>query len=451
MAISLSFIGGVREVTGSQFLLETDRAKVLVDCGLHQGCHFCEGRNRQPFPYDPSTLDSVIITHAHVDHIGLLPKLVHDGFRGAIVATEPTRDIAEILLEDSARIIAEEAAERREEAPYAPVDVAPTIARFVPVSYRKRQEIAPGVSATFHDAGHVLGSSIVVLDIEGIQVAFSGDLGNPPTPLLPDTETIDAADYLLIESTYGDRIHEDREHRRDIFRSIVRETIERRGVLLIPAFAFERTQELLAELNGFIEHGEIPHVPVFIDSPLAIRTTEIYQRYAAFFNDATREAIARGDAPFSFSGFQVAESRDASKAINDVPNPKIIISGSGMLEGGRILHHARRYLPDPNSTVLITGYQAAGSRGRRLLAKARHLSIGGETVEVRATVKAIGGYSAHADQRQLLAWVEAIRKPPRRVFVTHGEEASAFALREALRERGIDASVPIVGERLLLS
>ena len=449
--IAISFLGGTREATGSQFLLETDRAKILIDCGLHQGCHFCEGNNLAPFSYDPAAIDAVVVTHAHLDHSGLLPKLVREGFRGRIFATAPTRDFSEILLEDSAGLIEEEMRGRGKEPPYGPPDVAPTIARFTPLSYREPQEIAPGVSIELFDAGHVLGSASVVAEVGGKRIVFSGDLGNSPMPLLKDREPPDRADYVLIESTYGDRIHEDRNERRAKLHEMIGTTIKQKGTLLIPAFAFERTQELLAEMNTLVESGRIPRIPVFVDSPLAIKATAIYQRYSSYYNPREQQAIREGDLPFQFPGLRFTKTVEESKEINDVPPPKIIIAGSGMMQGGRVLHHARRYLSDPHSTLLIVGYQAAGSLGRRLLTHARRARIFSETVAVRARVRAIGGYSAHADQEGLLDWLSAIPSRPKKVFPVQGEPAAALALRNEIRDGlGIEAEVPFRGERLAL-
>lgn len=449
MSPTLSFFGGTREVTGSQYLLETEQARVLIDCGLHQGCHFCEGRNRKPFPYDPASINAVIVTHAHVDHTGLLPKLVREGFRGKIFATPPTRDFSEILLEDSVGIMRDEAKERREEPLYDDRAVAETIGRFTTVPYHEQWDILPGMSVTLYDAGHVLGSAIISIETEGKRIVFSGDLGNSPSPLLRDVETIDAADYVLVESVYGDRRHENRAKRREMLERVIGETLNRGGTLLIPVFAVERTQELLAELNTLVEEKRIPNTPVFLDSPLAVKATVIYQRYPDYYNDAARDAIIRGDVPFRFPGLAFTVTTEDSRAINDVAPPKIILAGSGMLSGGRVLHHARRYLPDQNSTLLILGYQAPGSLGRRLLAQPHNVRIFNEMVPVRAKVAFIGGYSGHADQPRLLKWLSAIQPSPKRTFVVQGEAAASLALRQEIREQlDREATVPTPGERI---
>lgn len=449
MSTSLSFYGGVREVTGSNFLLQTDNAKILVDCGLHQGCHFCEGRNRQPFPYDPASVDAVVVTHAHADHTGLLPKLVREGFSGTIFSTPPTRDLASVMLEDSAELIGDEAKMRGEEPLYEQRDVARAMERFETIPYRTAQKIAPGVSIALLDAGHILGSATVVVTTQGQRIVFSGDLGNSPTPLLRDRDTVDRADYVLIESVYGDRRHEDRDQRRKILESLILKTVEEQGVLLLAVFAMERTQEMLSEINALIAEKRIRPLPVFVDSPLAVKVTEIYRQYAEYYNDETKEAMRKGDLPLVFPGLEFSVTVEESKNINAVPPPKVILAGAGMMQGGRILHHLRRYLPDPRSTLLIMGYQAAGSLGRSLLKRPSNIRIFGETVAVRARIKAIGGYSSHADQDALVEWLSQIKTVPKKVFVVQGELSASYALREEIRHRlGWDAMVPMPGERI---
>lgn len=448
MPAKLTFYGGAREVTGANYLLETDTAKLVIDCGLHQGCHFCEGRNRRTFPYDPASLDAVLVTHAHIDHTGLLPKLVRDGFQKKIFATPPTRDLAAVMLDDSVDLIREEMEERGEEAPYDRHDVAQAMEQFVTEEYHKPFAPAPGVTATFYDAGHILGSSSILVRFGETKLLFSGDLGNSPTPLLRDREIVSSAEYVLVEAVYGDRIHEDRDERRNLLEKIIVETVRQKGVLVIPTFAMERTQEILAELNTLITKKRIPKVPIYLDSPLAIRATEVYQRYPSYYNTEAQKAIEGGDIPFRFPGLQFTPTVEDSKSINAVPPPKIILAGAGMLQGGRVLHHLQRYLRDPNSAVLILGFQAAGSLGRRLLAKPHSVRIFQETVPVRARVKAIGGYSSHADQTALLEWIAGIQPPPKKVFIIQGEAAASLALREEIRARfQIDALVPVYGEQ----
>ena len=451
MTAKLSFYGAARTVTGSNFLLETDNAKILVDCGLRQGSRYADEENREPFVYDAASIDALIVTHAHIDHIGLIPKLVREGFTGKIFATAPTKGFAEILLEDSARIIGHEAKEDGVKPPYEPRDVPEAIRRFTPIEYHTPTLIAPGVTATFYDAGHVLGSAFVIVEAEGTRTVFSGDLGNSPMPLLKDLESLPNVDYVVMESTYGDRVHEDMSRRREKLAQAVASSIARGGTLLIASFAFERAQELLAELNDIVEAGDIPKVPFFLDSPLAIKATAVYQRFPKYYNEeAQQEIVEEGDIPFRFPGLTFTKTSRESKHINTVPPPKVIIASSGMLSGGRILHHAVRVLPDVNSMLLIVGYQAPGTLGRRLLTRPKHVTMMGHKIPVNARVKAIGGYSAHADQEALLSWVSGAGAP-KRVFLVHGEEASAMALADAIREtHGFETMVPKRDETVVL-
>ena len=448
--LTLSFLGGARSVTGAQYLLETEKTKILVDCGLTQGCHFCEGANTKPFSFDLKTLDAVVITHAHIDHVGLTPKLAKEGYRGPIYATPATLEMAKLLLEDSAELLEKEARERGEETPYAPADLESTFSLFHSLDYGHRETVGD-ISFLFHEAGHVLGSSVIEIEADGMRLAFSGDLGNPPTPLLRYPETILHADYVIVESAYGDRIHEDRTRRREILEDVVEDTVRRAGTLMIPAFAFERTQELLHEFHDLMETRKIPRIPIFLDSPLAIRAVDVFRSFTRYFNKETMTHLSRGERLFEFPQVTFTRTVDESKRINEVKPPKIIIAGSGMMQGGRILHHARRYLPDDKSSLLIIGFQAGGSLGRQLLAKTKRVRIFGEDIPVRCRVKAIGGYSAHADQEGLLRWVAASGRP-KKIFVVQGEEAASLALRQRIRdEMGFDAIVPYLGDRIVLN
>ena len=447
----LSFLGAARTVTGSQFLIEGAGKRVLVDCGMAQGSRIAEGINQKPFSFDPTSLDAVIITHAHIDHTGKLPKLVKEGFRGPIFCTPPTKEFAEILLRDSASLIWDEAQNRGETPLFTNKDVEEASGLFETVPYHERREVASDFSFTLYDAGHVLGSAVVVVEVEGKTIAFSGDLGNPPTPLLRPTEILEGVDYVVIESTYGGRLHEPHEERSKKLEMIIDRVIEQKGTLLMPIFAFEKAQEILFEINKFVEQKKIPHIPVFIDSPLAIDATGIYEKYPEYYNSETRKLMLNGDDPFGFPGLVVCRTPKESKKINDASAPKIIIAGSGMMTGGRVLHHAIRYLPEQNSILLFVGYQAAGSLGRRIFDGARSVRIMDKNVPVNCLVKGLGAYSSHADQDGLAMWIDNMKKRPVRIFVTHGEEASALALRQRLRDDlGLDVEAPFVGDRAAL-
>lgn len=448
--MKLTFFGGAKAVTGSNYLMESGGTKILVDCGLQQGSNFAERQNFEPFPYNPSGIEAVFVTHAHIDHIGRLPKLVKDGFRGTIYSTPPTKDFSEFLLIDSEHLLGREAERERKEPIYTIVDVQQTGAQWKGLAYHEKIKAGP-FTVTFFDAGHILGSSIICVEAEGKTVVFSGDLGNYPAPIIGATEEIREADYCLIESTYGDRIHEGVDERREHLENAVEDVAKSKGVLMIPAFAMERTQELLYHLNELVEKGRVPKIPVYIDSPLAIKLTEVYKKYENYFNKKAHTQVHSGDDILNFPGLHFTLTTEESKAINTVPPPKVIIAGSGMSQGGRILHHEKRYLPDPKSMILFVGYQAANSLGRKILEGAQSVRLHGENIPVRCKVLAIGGYSAHADQPRLLSWLRPMRETLKKVFVVQGEEPSANALAQKIKDDlAIDAHIPEQGETIVL-
>lgn len=441
------FHGAARTVTGANFLLESGRTKLLVDCGLIQGEFCCEDANFHPFPYEPGKISAVFVTHAHLDHIGRLPNLVKEGFEGKIYSTAPTRDLALLSLEDSIYILAEEAERRGRQPLFNEEDVSRLEKYWEVVDYEQELNAGKDISVRLLDAGHILGSSFVEITSQGKTIVITGDIGNPPTPLLRPPTILKKTDFVVMESAYGNRMHEDKERRRDILEDAIEDTVKSGGVVMIPSFAMERTQELLYELNELVEHNRIPRIPIFIDSPLAIKMTEVYKKYPQFYNQEARYLISKGDDLFKFPGLKFTVTTEESKAINDIPPPKIVIAGSGMSQGGRILHHERRYLSDPASLFLVIGYQAAGSLGRRILEGANEVRIFGERVSVRARHKAIGGYSAHADQQGLREWVAAIPTLPKEIFVVQGEEAAALSLAQVIRdELAIKVAVPQLGE-----
>jgi metallo-beta-lactamase family protein len=452
--MKLTFHGAARMVSGSNYLLEEGESKIMVDCGLRQCPRYCEVQNFDEFPYDPSTIEAVFLTHAHIDHIGRVPKLYKFGFRGKIFSTPPTKDFAEHLLLDSMRILEREARELKMEPIYSQKDVEGAMSLWEGVPYH--QEIAAGgFRAELFDAGHVLGSSFAVLTSkEGKRIVFPGDLGNSPAPLINPLESTDTADYALVESTYGGRVHEDLKMRKSILEDVIEGTVKSGGVLMVPAFALERTQELLFELNELVENGRIPKIPIFVDSPLAIKLTDVYRKYekdSAYFNKEAISIGKTGDAIFDFPGLELTLKTEESKAIADVPAPKVIIAGAGMSQGGRIVHHEKRYLGDPKNTILFVGYQAENSLGRRILDGEKAVKIHGEEVPVRARVRAIGGYSAHADQPALINWLHPMRKTLKKVFIVHGEEDQMSALSQKIRdELSVETEIPREGQEVIL-
>lgn len=445
--MEITFHGGARSVTGACYLLKTGKINILIDCGLIQGSRVAEKTNYKPFPFNPKSIDYVFITHGHLDHVGRLPQLYKYGFRGLVFGTYPTRDFSELILYDSQNILSREAKSMKIRPLYEEGDVRGIMELFQSVDYNETVKLAKDLNFCFKDAGHILGSAIIEIFAENKTVVFSGDLGNSPSPLLKSTEFVEIADYLIMESIYGDRFHEGKKKRKIILERAIEETILRKGVVMIPAFAIERTQEILYELNEMVERGRIPQIPVFLDSPLSIEATAVYKRYSRYYNEKANKIIQSGDALFNFPGLKLTRTKEESKMINNVLPPKIIIAGSGMLEGGRIWHHLKRYLPDFNNLLLMVSYQAPGSLGRKLLDGEKSARIFGETIPARAKIQKIGGYSAHADQRQLLNFARRAKNNLKRVFVVQGEEKASLELTGLIRDRlGVAAQAPNIGD-----
>lgn len=446
----LTFHGAANEVTGANFLLEIDGKKILIDCGLHQGPKDQEDKNWTEFAYDPKDIDILLVTHAHSDHIGKIPKLVKDGFAGVIYSTEPTKQISELMFDDAIGLLEEEAKARNEQNNlYEEADIKRAMSLWKTIPYHDKISLTDAVSMKLYDSGHVLGSAMYEIDFQGKKILFTGDLGNTPTPLLRDTETIPKPHFLLMESVYGDRNHPD-EDRRKHLEHIIQDAMKRNGTLMIPAFSLERTQEVLFELNDLVENGRIPRVNIYLDSPLAIGITEIYRKHIDFLNKDAR-MLSRTDDIFDFQGLKVTRTKDESKSINETHGPKIIIAGSGMMNGGRILHHAIRYLPEERSTLLLVGYQAAGTLGRRIYDGNERVRIFDQDVSVRAKIEMISGYSGHKGSDQLVEFVDAIKDNLEQVFCVMGEPKSQMHLAQRLRDDiGVRAIVPAEAETVEL-
>lgn len=449
MSLRLSFFGGAGKVTGSNFLIEGARGKVIVDCGIEQGADFCEECAYGPFPYDPKSIEALVVTHAHLDHVGRIPKLVKDGFRGKIYMTPPTKDLAELILRDSIAILGDDARRRGIAPLYDEKDVGTAFSLIETLDYHVEKEIAPGLSCFLRNTGHILGSaSVRVKDENGAAVALTSDIGNSPSPLLPDWEAIPEADALVMESVYGDRLHPPQQTRVAALRDSLKRAIAKGGTILIPAFSLERTQLMLYELSNFFEAGDLPKVPVFLDSPLAIRVTALYEKWGpTYFKPAAEDEIKREGSIFEFPFLKKTLSREESEAIAKVSGPKIIIAGAGMSHGGRIGRWETRYLPDPTTTLFMVGYQAPGTPGRRIVEGERSARIGGVEIRINATIEKLEGWSAHADRDELLTFAEASLPRPKAIFTALGEPSVERFLAQRIHDYlGARAIVPELGE-----
>jgi metallo-beta-lactamase family protein len=467
MNISLSFLGAARSVTGSRYLVEANNTRILVDCGLYQEREFLY-RNWEPFRVAPEKLDAVLLTHAHLDHCGLLPKLVKEGFRGRIICTHATAEIVKIVLLDSAKIQEEDAANKKKrhmregrkvrypEIPlYTIADVEATLPLFAPVDYNETVNIGPGIEATFHDAGHVLGSSMIRLVIsqggDRRSIVFSGDIGRWNRPILHDPDVFRQTDYVVCESTYGDRVHEGTENISNKLVEIVNSAFKTGGNIVVPSFALQRSQEILYYLNSLRLENRIPKLDIYLDSPMAARITEVYKHYISLFDQETKDLLRRNNSPFDFPGLKTVETSNESKALNDIKGTVMIIAGAGMCTGGRIKHHLVTNISRPESTILFVGYQAEGTLGRQILDGAATVRILGQQYPVRARIAQLQGLSAHADRDELLRWFTMLSVKPRHVFITHGEYNAAEKFREFLTEKtGFEASVPAYNTRVNL-
>lgn len=435
MSSTIGFYGGVGSVTGANFMLDTGKLAILVDCGLVQGDKFAAETNAEPFLYDPAKVDVLLVTHAHADHIGKIPKLVRDGFKGVIYSTEPTRALARMMFDDALKIMEMEARRDNRDPLYGAQDIITALALWKVHEYSESFDLGDDIKVTFTDAGHILGSAMMQLERAGKKIVFTGDIGNIPQPLLGAPIIPTDYDYMVMESVYGDRSHEEVAQRSELLKGYIEETIRTRGTLIIPAFSIERTQGMLLEINNLIESKQIAPIKTFLDSPLAIRVTEVYRNSTAFLKPEVQEQIKHGDDIFSFDGLSFTETMKESSQISREKGPKIIIAGSGMSHGGRIRAHEKEYLDDTNCIVLLVGYQTVGSIGRLLQDGAKQVFIDGTKVKVKAKVATIRGFSGHADRDQLVELVHGGLSPKtKQIFVTMGEERASLFLTQRLRD-----------------
>ncbi|MBP6866325.1 MAG: MBL fold metallo-hydrolase [Candidatus Pacebacteria bacterium] len=448
--VNIQFWGGAGSVTGSNFLLEIDGKKILIDCGLNQGTKMADDINWEPFQYAVNTVDILFVTHAHVDHLGRVPKLISEGFQGKIYSTLPTKSLAQPMIEDTAFILGHNREFDLAEI-YSESNIKTSLSLWEGFPYYEKIQITDNLSFTFYNAGHILGSAMILFTYNGKNILFTGDLGNSPSPILPDTDKVEGVDYLIMESVYGDRNHESRDERKKLLESVIEDNFKQKGTLLIPTFSLERSQELLFELNDLVENRRIPIMPIFFDSPLAIKLTEIFKQYKEYFNESAKAAMVHDKYIFDFPGLHTTLKTEESKVIFKYPDPKVIIAGSGMSSGGRIVHHEKEHLPNPNNTILLTGYQSAGTLGRLIQEGVKTIRIAGEEVKVKAKVVTIMGYSGHKDSDALINFVEEMQETLKKVFVVMGEPKSSLFLAQKLKDNlGLDAETPNMGDSVTL-
>lgn len=467
MQIKLRFLGAAQNVTGSRHLVEANGSRLLVDCGLYQERQL-KARNWEAFAVPAESVNAVLLTHAHLDHCGLLPKLVRDGFKGKIYCTAATAEIARIILLDSAKIQEEDAEFKRKrheregrkgpypEVPlYTTADAEACFPLFAPVNYKQPVEIGDGIEAGFYDAGHVLGSSIIKVKIRqnGQQrtVLFSGDIGRLHRPIVHDPTSFEEADYVLVESTYGNRIHQGRKDVKKMIAEVINLAKKAGGNIIVPSFALERSQEVLYYVNELLLEDAVPHLMVFLDSPMAMSITKIFRHHPELFDEEMTEFVEHDESPFKFPGLKMVETTKESKAINHIKGTVMVIAGSGMCTGGRIKHHLVNNITRPECAIMFVGYQAIGTLGRRIVEGEKRVRILGQEYPVRARVVQINGFSAHADRDELLQWLSGLKRPPKKLFVVHGEPESAQGFGDYIREKtSWEVAVPAYQDEIVL-
>jgi len=443
--MKIKFCGGAKKVTGANYLIQTSRCQFLVDCGLIQGKNVCELENFDEFPYQPREIQFVLITHAHLDHIGRLPKLIAEGFQGYIYSTLPTKDLAREIILDSQKIIDEHCLAFNKENFYRQENIEKLFQRWQAVNYNKKLKI-DDIDIEFFDAGHILGSAFIKIENENKTLVFSGDLGNKD-PLLKPTADLPLTDYLILESTYGDRLHNDLENRKDLLENIIEETIKEKRTLIIPAFALERSQEILYDIISLIENKQIPLIDIFLDTPLGIRILKIYEKYSEFLNESAKDFFERRNYE-NLPYLKIVEDKNL-KNLLEHPNPKIIISSSGMLKGGRIISILKYFIDKPSTTILFVGFQVEGSLGREILNGAQEILLDNQRYQVQARVEKILSYSGHKDQKGLVDWVYPQRQNLKKIFLVQGEEAAKKALKIKLEDYlGIKTEIPQENEEV---
>ncbi|MBU0627943.1 MAG: MBL fold metallo-hydrolase [Nanoarchaeota archaeon] len=456
--------GAAKMVTGSCYSIKTSKDKILIDCGMFQGNKKTEQLNYIPFAFNPKLYTALLLTHAHLDHCGRIPSLIKQGFKGRIYSTSATKDLAFVVMMDSAKIAfhdtenenrrrAEKGLPKREPI-YTEDDVNQAMKLFQTIKYNSRVNISKNITAVFYDAGHILGASSIQLELtegnETTTVVFSGDIGQENIPIVKDPEPIKKADYVFIESTYGDRLHPPIEERKNKFLDIIRNTHKKGGVLMIPSFAIERSQEILYTINGFVEKRLMPDMNVYLDSPMAIKATEVFKKHPECYDDELKSLLKTGDNPFSFPGLTYSNTVQDSMKINELTEPAIIIAGSGMCTAGRIKHHLMHRISDPKNTILFVGYQVEGTLGYWIKKGEKKIRLLGHEVIVNADVQSIDSFSGHADYNGLLNWLKHISPKPKKAFIIHGDEKSALSFSKKVEKIGINTHIPDMKEKISL-